>query len=161
MGSNKDEGNYFVMYAFYEMFPKKEEVFINRKQFKQCIDDAFPSANNLQRKAIEYEYTNWLNPDDPVSNRVAVDRMTGDWEFTCPVLDFAHKYSEAGNNVYLYHFTEVASVSPWPRWTGAMHADEIAFLFGLPLNHSNGYSQQEIELSRQIMVYWANFAKTG
>ena len=161
MGSNKDEGNYFVLYSFYEMFPKKEEVFINRKQFKQCIEDAYPFANQLQRKAIEYEYTNWLNPDDPVSNRVAVDRMTGDWEFTCPVMDFAHKYSETGNNVYMYYFAERASVSPWPRWTGAMHADEIAFVFGYALNHSHGYSQQEIELSRQIMVYWANFAKTG
>jgi len=161
LGSNKDEGNYFVLYSFFEMFPKQEEVFINRKQFKQCIEDAYPFANSLQRKAIEYEYTNWLNPDDPVSNRVAVDRMTGDWEFTCPVLDFAHKYSETGNNVYMYYFSEVASVSPWPSWTGAMHADEIAFVFGLPLNHNHGYSKQEIELSRQIMSYWANFAKTG
>jgi len=161
LGSNKDEGNYFVLYSFYELFPKKEEVFINRKQFLSTIEDAYPFANKLQRKAIEYEYTNWLNPDDPVSNRVAVDRMTGDWEFTCPVVDFAHKYAETGNNVYMYYFSERATVSPWPKWTGAMHADEIAFVFGQPLNLSQGYNEKEIELSRQIMSYWANFAKTG
>lgn len=102
-----------------------------------------------------------MNPDDPVSNRVAVDRMTGDWEFTCPVVDFAHKYAETGNNVYMYYFSERATVSPWPKWTGAMHADEIAFVFGQPLNLSQGYNEKEIELSRQIMSYWANFAKTG
>jgi len=163
LGSNRDEGNYFILYFFAQMFPRVHEgdVFINRTQFLTAIEDAFPFSNQLQKKAIKYEYTNWLNSDDPVSNRVAVDRITGDWEFTCPVVDFAHKYAETGNNVYMYYFTEVASVSPWPKWSGAMHADEIVFVFGQPLNLSQGYNKKEIELSRQIMSYWANFAKTG
>ena len=161
LGSNKDEGFYFVLYFFSKIFPKEEEVFINREQFLTSIKEAYPLSNTLQRKAIEYEYTNWLKPDDPVANRVAVDRITGDWQFTCPVVDFAHRYAQTGNNVYMYHFAEQASNSPWPRWTGVMHADEIAFLFGLPLNVSNGYNKKEIELSKQMMSYWANFAKTG
>merc|ERR1711962_1216448 len=94
-------------------------------------------------------------------NRIAVDRYTGDHQFTCPVVDFAHRYAETGNNVYMYHFMEVASVSPWPKWSGAMHADEIAFLFGQPLNHSYQYTEKEANLSKQMMSYWANFAKTG
>jgi len=161
LGSNKDEGNYFVLYFFPEMFPKQDEVFINKENFLLALKDAYPLANKLQRKAIEFEYTNWINPDDPVANRVAVDRFTGDWQFTCPVVDFAHRYAETGNNVYMYHFAQQATISPWPRWSGAMHADEIAFLFGQPLNVSYGYSQAEIELSKQMMAYWANFAKTG
>ena len=44
------------------------------------------------RKAIEFEYTNWLNPGDPIRNREQVDRFTGDWQFTCPVVEFAHRY---------------------------------------------------------------------
>jgi acetylcholinesterase len=96
-----------------------------------------------------------------VKNRVAVDRFTGDWQFTCPVVDFAHRYAETGNNVYMYHFAQQSTISPWPRWSGAMHADEIVFLFGQPLNVSYGYSQAEIELSKQMMAYWANFARTG
>jgi len=162
LGSNKDEGNYFVLYFFPDEFPRiAKDVFINRTQFLKSIELAYPLANNIQRKAIEFEYTNWLNPEDPVANRVAVDRMTGDWEFTCPVVDFAHKYAEVGSNVYMYYFTEVASNSPWPKWAGAMHADEIAFVFGQPLNLSLGYNKAERELSKQIMSYWANFAKTG
>ena len=162
LGSNKDEGNYFVLYFFPDEFPRiAKDVFINRTQFLKSIELAYPLANNIQRKAIEFEYTNWLNPEDPVANRVAVDRMTGDWEFTCPVVDFAHKYAEVGSNVYMYYFTEVASNSPWPKWAGAMHADEIAFVFGQPLNLSLGYNKAERELSKQIMAYWANFAKTG
>jgi len=162
LGSNMDEGNYFILYFWADMFPREsEEVFITRKQFLTAIEEAYPLTNKLQRKAIEFEYTNWINPDDPVKNRVAVDRFTGDWQFTCPVVDFAHRYAETGSNVYMYHFTQVSSVSPWPKWAGAMHADEIVFVFGQPLNVSYGYSQAEIELSRQMMAYWANFAKTG
>jgi acetylcholinesterase len=161
LGSNKDEGNYFILYFFADAFPKQDEVFISREQFLASIKDAYPLANKLQRKAIEFEYTNWINPDDPVKNRVGVDRFTGDWQFTCPVVDFAHRYAETGNNVYMYHFAQQATVSPWPKWSGAMHADEIAFLFGQPLNVSHGYAQAEIQLSRQMMAYWANFAKTG
>ena len=102
-----------------------------------------------------------MNPDDPVSNRVAVDRMTGDWEFTCPVVDFAHKYAETGNNVYMYYFTQKSSVSLWPKWSGALHADEIHFVFGQPLNKTYGYKDSEVKLSKKMMTYWANFAKTG
>jgi len=161
LGSNKDEGFYFVLYFFPKMFPRADEVFINRSDFLKAIKDAHPSFNDLQKKAVEFEYTNWLDPNDPVSNRNAVDRFNGDFQFTCSVVDFAHRYAETGNNVYMYHFTQRASVSPWPRWTGAMHADEIAFLFGQPLNVSFGYSQKEIDFSKQMMSYWANFAKTG
>jgi len=163
LGSNKDEGNYFILYFFPKMFPreKEDEVMITRENFLHAIREAYPLSNKLQRKALEFEYTNWINPDDPVKNRIAVDRFTGDWQFTCPVVDFAHRYAETGNNVYMYHFMQQSTVSPWPKWSGAMHADEIAFLFGQPLNVSHGYSKQEIELSRQMMAYWANFAKTG
>jgi len=161
LGSNKDEGNYFILYNFPKLFPRKDEVFISREHFLNLIADAYPLSNKLQKKAIEFEYTNWINPDDPVKNRIAVDRYTGDWQFTCPVVDFAHRYAETGSNVYMYHFAQESTVSPWPKWAGAMHADEIAFVFGQPLNISYGYSQAEIELARQMMAYWANFAKTG
>ena len=52
--------------------------------------------SNLQvgREAIVYEYTDWLMPTDPLKNRDALDRMVGDYAFTCPVVDFAHRYAE-------------------------------------------------------------------
>lgn len=161
LGSNRDEGNYFILYFFPDMFPRTGEVNVNRQNFTQTIMSAYPNLNKLQRAALLYEYTNWINPEDPEENRIAVDRYTGDHQFTCPVVDFAHRYAETGNNVYMYHFMEVASVSPWPKWSGAMHADEIAFLFGQPLNHSFSYTEKEVNLSKQMMSYWANFAKTG
>ena len=67
----------------------------------------------------------------------------------------------AGNNVHMYHFAQQSSQSLWPKWTGAMHGEEIPFLFGQALNTSYKYPIQERELSRRMMAYWANFARTG
>ena len=113
------------------------------------------------KEAIIYEYTDWLQPTDPLKNRDALDRMVGDYAFTCPVVDFAHRFAEIGNNVFFYYFNERASNNPWPTWTGVLHGDEIAFIFGDPLNKSRNYDKQEVRLSKRMMSYWANFAKTG
>ena len=79
LGSNRDEGNYFILYFFPTVFNRTaKDVFINRTHFLTLIEKAFPFANTLQLKAIEFEYSNWLNPEDPVANRVAVDRQSGD-----------------------------------------------------------------------------------
>lgn len=51
--------------------------------------------------------------------------------------------------------------NPWPRWTGVMHADEISYVFGEPLDPTKGYTPEEVNLSKKMMRYWANFAKTG
>lgn len=42
-----------------------------------------------------------------------------------------------------------------------MHGDEISYVFGEPLNPEKSYTAQEVDLSKRIMRYWANFAKTG
>ncbi|XP_023322609.1 acetylcholinesterase [Eurytemora carolleeae] len=160
-GTNQDEGMFFIFYHLPDMFKKEEDVFISREDFKRAITELNIYANPQQKKAIEFEYTNWMNPQDPIKNRMEVDRFTGDWQFTCPVIEFAHRYAETGNNVYMYYFTQKSSVSKWPAWSGALHADEIHFLFGQPLNKTYGYKDSEVKLSKKMMTYWANFAKTG
>lgn len=77
------------------------------------------------------------------------------------IFNFYYRYAETFNDVYLYLFEHRASNHPWPSWTGVLHGDEIAFIFGEPFNKSYGYSEEEKQLSREMMTYWSNFAKTG
>ena len=44
---------------------------------------------------------------------------------------------------------------------GVMHADEVEYVFGHPLNTSRDYTASERELSRRVMKYFSTFAKTG
>lgn len=70
IGTNQDEGMYFIFYHLPDMFPKEEDVFISREDFKRAINELNVYANPLQKKAIEFEYTNWLNPQVRVTSRI-------------------------------------------------------------------------------------------
>ena len=43
--------------------------------------------------AIKFMYTNWMDPTNSTSNLVALDRMVGDYQFTCPVVNFAQYFA--------------------------------------------------------------------
>ncbi|XP_040580554.1 LOW QUALITY PROTEIN: acetylcholinesterase [Lepeophtheirus salmonis] len=161
IGANKEEGNYFIMYYLTDLFKNTESVYVDRTDFIRSVSELNHYVKKMGREAITFEYTDWLNPNDPIKNREAIDRMVGDYQFTCPTADFARIYASTGNNVYMYYFTERSSTSPWPTWSGVLHGDEIAFVFGEALNKSKNYDKSEIALSKRMMGYWANFAKTG
>ena len=38
---------------------------------------------------------------------------------------------------------------------------ETQWIFGMPINKSRGYTEDEVEFSKVMMTYWTNFAKTG
>lgn len=161
MGSNSEEGYYSIFYYLTELFKKEENVQVSRGEFVRAVEQLNPGADAAVRSAIEFEYTDWLSPNDPIKNRNALDKMVGDYQFTCNVNEFAHRYAVTGNNVYMYYFTHRSLNNPWPKWTGVMHGDEISYVFGDPLNPAKQYERDEIELSRRMMKYWTNFAKTG
>ncbi|GLG99963.1 Acetylcholinesterase, partial [Gryllus bimaculatus] len=160
MGSNTEEGYYFIIYYLTNLFKKEENVYVSRAEYLKAVHELNPYVNAVGRQAIVFEYTDWANPDDPIGNRDALDKMVGDYHFTCNVNEFAHRYAETGNNVYMYYFRHRSQSNPWPSWTGVMHGDEINYIFGEPLNPEHPYSPQEVELARRMMRYWANFAKT-
>lgn len=161
LGFNSEEGHYFIIYHLTEIFKKNEDVYVSREDFDKIVRDLNPYVGKIGQDSILYEYTDWANPDDAIKNRDAVDKMVGDYHFTCHVVEMAYRYAASGNDVFMYHFTQRSSYSPWPKWMGVLHADEINFNFGEPLNPRLEYSQPEIDLSRKMMKYWANFAKTG
>lgn len=161
MGSNSEEGYWFIMYFLSSIFRREEDIKVTRAEFETSVVDLHPFFNEVVRQAIMFEYTDWLDPNDGDMNRNAIDKMVGDYHFTCNVNEFAYQYAVAGNNVYYYYYTHRSSQNKWPEWMGVLHGDEIAYIFGKPLNNSVPYTQEEQELSRRMMTYWANFAKTG
>lgn len=115
----------------------------------------------IVQDGLIYQYTDWINPEDTVINTDRLDKMVGDYYFTCNVNHLANRYVETGNQVFMYYFTHRSSQNPWPKWMGTMHGDEIAFVFGEPIINKHLYTPEEVMLSRQMMKAWANFAKRG
>ncbi|KAJ6639158.1 Acetylcholinesterase, partial [Pseudolycoriella hygida] len=53
------------------------------------------------------------------------------------------------------------STSLWGEWMGVLHADEIEYIFGQPINKSLQYRERERELSRRMVHAVSEFARTG
>ncbi|KAK3579043.1 hypothetical protein CHS0354_029899 [Potamilus streckersoni] len=91
-----------------------------------------------------------------------------DMSFAAPTqATLAAHASESKRKTYQYLFSKLP-LYPWiqerPRWLkGANHAGELPFVFGLDSMYrpSAPKTKEEIDLSKLIMTYWTNFAKTG
>ena len=88
-----------------------------------------------------------------------MSNLWGDYSICCPALDFAQHISSSYQSVYVYYFNHRNSLDIWPPWVGVPHGDELTFVLGLALE--DGISEEEKQLSRKIMRYWGNFARTG
>ncbi|XP_072136082.1 fatty acyl-CoA hydrolase precursor, medium chain-like isoform X2 [Mobula birostris] len=94
--------------------------------------------------------------------------LLGDVLMLEPTIRAARYFRDAGCPVYLYEFQHRTSIlsKSRPDFVKADHGDEIGYVFGsafwdgdILINGS--MTAEEMALSRTIMRYWANFAKTG
>lgn len=168
IGTNVNEGSYFLPYWNKDLFPLNEKAFLSHDQFRNCIENFFSyypqypkKLNSIGTDAISFQYTPWKNPYDQALNREAIDQAVGDQNFVCPTIKFAEQYSLVGLPVYQYRFEHRTFNHYWPEWIGVMHGEEISYVFGEPMDPRKNYTRNEKKLSKKVMKYWSNFAKTG
>ena len=167
IGTNKNEGSLFIIYELHDFITlntksmtHQEYVYSMEKLFEYYPQ--YPKQNNqFGLNATIFQYSNFLEPEDTDSNLRALDLAIGDRHFVCPINEFAHAYSSAGENVYMYHLTNRYSTNPWLSWMGVLHGDDVFYVFGELLKDNMNYTKEEQELTYEIMKYWTNFGKTG
>ncbi|XP_037533975.1 acetylcholinesterase-like [Nematolebias whitei] len=142
-------------------FNISSESLISRDEFLRGVPLSMTSESSVTREAAIFHYTDWTDVHNRTNNRDSLGSLVGDQMFNCPVLDFAQRYSKGGGKTFLYSFDHRSSRNPWPEWMGVMHAYEIEFVFGVPLNTSLGYTKYEVNMTKKFMKHWANFARTG
>lgn len=160
LGLNRDEGTLFLVYGA-PGFGIHNQSLINREQFLAGVSLGLTGFSDIAREAAVFQYTDWTDEQSEPKNREALGWMMGDYYISCPLLDFARRYVENGGNARLFLFNHRASFNPWPQWMGAVHGEEIPFVFGIPPNQTMGFSKEEEALSRRIMGHWSNFARSG
>uniref|UniRef100_A0A131Z4S3 Carboxylic ester hydrolase n=1 Tax=Rhipicephalus appendiculatus TaxID=34631 RepID=A0A131Z4S3_RHIAP len=160
LGSNANEGSWFLQY-FFGLPVTEETPEVTKENFMAALEALDPSLEHTPIAAIMNMYTAGEIPSTAADILKALDSIVGDYHFTCPAVRWADTFARAGIPVYQYVFARRSSRNPWPRWTGVTHGEEVPFVFGEPLNDTLCYSEEDKVLSRRIMRYWANFAKTG
>ena len=168
-GYNENEGTYFTFYLFYDRYFNFSHIF--QKNLTDNLEDllivelvqAFglndnnQKIQNLVKKNVLYNKI-----DNEIRFLKIFSRIAGDLIFNCPVELLVQVFKKnIESNVYFYKFRRRSSLNKWPTWVGVMHGDEIEFIFGAPWLNFNSFDDIDRLLSRKIMSYWANFAKTG
>ncbi|XP_078684324.1 acetylcholinesterase-like isoform X2 [Branchiostoma floridae x Branchiostoma belcheri] len=160
-GFTTNEGSLFIARETSLGFNRSTDSFINKNQYIKTIQALLPTLNEFGIDAVAFEYTDWRGLDNPAVYRDAAENMVGDYSFKCPVIEASLARARVGGKVYMYQFNHVVSNLPPSSWTGAMHSSASSLVFGLPLNPSENFTQDEDRLSRKMMRFWTNFAMTG
>ncbi|XP_072048619.1 uncharacterized protein [Amphiura filiformis] len=179
-GFNKDEGTAYILgtesglqYLNSLTSPNVSKTTFD-KELEAFLTKFDIYRNDLVEDSIRQEYVDWSVADDPETDYFdAWNYYVGDASFACPATmeTRAHVIAEE-HDVYQYYFTHVPSISVFkseyfdPKWLGAGHGEEIAYVFGYPFYppenfESVEYPREEMSLSQQVMQYWTNFAQTG
>ncbi|XP_046545497.1 cholinesterase 2-like [Haliotis rubra] len=162
-GFNKDEATLFVMTlvtGLRNLTLAPQNLILSSAEYEMMIKSTFMEESNDKAKEALSIYYKSLQPPGNVDYFDVVNNLQSDVLYNCPVVEFGSVFSRI-NPTFLYGFNHRISTNPFPAWTGAAHGFEIELVFGLPLNASLGFDQDEATLSRTMMTYWTNFAKTG
>jgi para-nitrobenzyl esterase len=89
----------------------------------------------------------------------AIDRFITIAVNAAPARFMARSLERAGSKAYLYRFTRRPNTAR-AHELGAFHGVDLAYVFG-NMADSDGYTDIDRALSRQVMTYWVNFATTG
>ncbi|XP_019614098.1 PREDICTED: cocaine esterase-like [Branchiostoma belcheri] len=88
--------------------------------------------------------------------------------FAAPTVLMAQAAAEHGR-VYQYEFQQDSNAFSWrPSYIMADHGDDVFYTFGIPLLRDDtgtswkyNFTQEERDLSLDMMAYWVNFATNG
>ncbi|XP_070591777.1 cholinesterase-like [Erythrolamprus reginae] len=158
IGITSDEAATFVPY----IFPNITDNLINQEQLLKGIQLLVPNATEDFIRTIALRYSEGQH--GPAQYRSAMSHFYTDRIYACPSKEAAGNIRKTGSPVYFYLFADRPSWSIWPQWIRASHGSDVPFVFGTlgsvrPVNQT--YTEAEARLSRKMMNYWADFARTG
>ncbi|KAM9377874.1 cocaine esterase-like, partial [Pholidichthys leucotaenia] len=164
-GVNNDEGGW----AFASFFapPNWTTDGVAREDVINVLSHLYPDPKDaFIKELIVNEYTG--SGQDRIRNREGFTEIIGDIYFNIPTLKTANAHRDAGAPVYLYelqHSPTFMQVKR-PNFTGSDHTDDIFLVLGLCFTTTHvkleaACTEEEQQLSRIMMSYWGNFARTG
>ncbi|KAL1380674.1 hypothetical protein pipiens_014019 [Culex pipiens pipiens] len=122
------------------------------------------------------EYTDWERTSmHPINTRDAAVAALSDAQFVAPLVHTGDMLAPppplpgqepSGPKCFFYVFDYQTKDGDYPQRMGTVHGEDLPYVFGAPLvdgfNHfPRNYTKSEVALSEAIMIYWANFARTG
>ncbi|KAM3608903.1 uncharacterized protein V6R79_006583 [Siganus canaliculatus] len=163
-GVNNDEGGWFLGDT---LAPPNWTEGMDREHIMNILSMFYPNPQDeLRRELILDEYTG--TSEDRVKNRDGFTAFLGDMLFTIPAIKTVNAHRDAGAPVYLYEYQHAPSFlqSKRPSFVKSDHGDEIITVLGFCFTTTHvkvvdECSEEDEQLSRIMMNYWGNFARSG
>ncbi|XP_053176044.1 fatty acyl-CoA hydrolase precursor, medium chain-like [Scomber japonicus] len=163
-GVNNDEGGWLLL-DFYA--PPNWTEGMDREQVVNVLSFFFPDPKHaIIRDLMVDEYIG--TGEDRVKNRDGFTEMIGDMMFNIPAIKTVNAHRDAGAPVYLYEYQHPPKFlqAKRPSFVGSDHGDEIFTVLGFcftttHVKLADACLEEEEELSRTMMSYWGNFARSG
>ncbi|XP_075833035.1 carboxylesterase 1E-like isoform X2 [Microtus pennsylvanicus] len=130
-------------------------VGINKQEFAWILPNNIPE-DGIPAAIEKYS----LDTNDPVRNRDLFSELIGDVMIGVPSVIVSRSHRDAGATTYMYEFQYHPSFLSKPNTVMGDHADELYSVFGAPILRGNA-SEEETNLSKRVMKFWANFARNG
>ncbi|KAJ0181477.1 hypothetical protein K1T71_003562 [Dendrolimus kikuchii] len=129
---------------------------------------------------IVNEYTDWERTvENPINTRDAMISALSDAQYVAPLVQSGDLLSggpkptltedegpRRPTKTYFYVFDYQTRDGFYPQRMGAVHGEELPYIFGAPLvdgfaHFPLNYTKSEVALSESMMLFVANFARTG
>ncbi|KAK5910600.1 hypothetical protein CesoFtcFv8_004423 [Champsocephalus esox] len=107
--------------------------------------------------------SNWGSHPDPAVIKKTVADIETDFLFLVPtqIALQLHANNASGARTFSYLFSMKTRIPGFPSWVQAEHAEELQYLFGKPFSMPLIYFPRHRDLSKYMIAYWTNFARTG
>uniref|UniRef100_A0A3B1JTH7 Carboxylic ester hydrolase n=1 Tax=Astyanax mexicanus TaxID=7994 RepID=A0A3B1JTH7_ASTMX len=105
----------------------------------------------------------WSSKPTNVEIKKTIVDIETDYIFLVPTQTALYLHNKHANTArtYSYLFSEPSRMPIYPSWMGADHADDLQYVFGKPFATPLGYWPRHRKVSKYMIAYWTNFAKTG
>ena len=115
-----------------------------------------------------FEYTDWSNVSDPLLLRKQFIEINTDATYKAPAIKSAKSLLKKQAPTYFYQLETAPKKFPGfpgpsiPEWEGIFHGADIFYVFGFALFvPENVTTPGEVKVTKDIITFWTNFAKTG
>ncbi|XP_022670199.1 neuroligin-4, Y-linked-like [Varroa jacobsoni] len=156
-------------YFFIAASEEKYGIEIDRRDriLRTLIRNLFSFHQQEILLTVVNEYTDWTRPfQHPLSILDGTAEILGDALVVAPLIRAAKLHAKVAKNSFVYLFGYMTEQGDYPNRVGAVHGEDLAYLFGAPLmplvsHFKSNFSKNEQALSEAFISYWSNFARVG
>lgn len=163
LGNNANEGAGFLSFGLPELFPHDQELPSNISS--DILVDKMKKFGKDVQEQMKVVFNFMFGGKDTSGSKVAarMDSVINQIGFLCPNVLMIDSFVRLPNRTaYYYQFNAKPESRKSHKWAkGALHHEEVQFLFGVPYEKPEAYKDLERDLSRKVMDDWTNFAKFG